>query len=152
MAMLALLQHPDQLALVRSGTMSMRSVVDELLRFDAPVQITQRTALADIEVGGANVAPGDQVIVLLGAANRDPAAFTDPDRLDVARNDHRHLAFGGGIHHCLGAALARTEGEVAIRRARRPLRAHRDRGRARAPAHLHAARPHVAPARCALAT
>ena len=112
---LALLQHPDQLALVRSGDTSMRSVVDELLRYDAPVQITQRIALDDLDVGGQRMARGDQVIVLLGAANRDPATFADPDRLDVARNDHRHLAFGGGIHHCLGAALARTEGEVAIR-------------------------------------
>jgi cytochrome P450 len=113
--MLALLRHPDQLALVRSGTVSMRSAVDELLRFDAPVQITQRTARESIEVGGQTLARGEQVIVLLGAANRDPDVFAEPDRLDVARNDHRHLAFGGGIHHCLGAALARSEGEVAIR-------------------------------------
>jgi cytochrome P450 len=112
---LALLQHPDQLALVRSGTVPMRSVVDELLRFDAPVQITQRVALEDVEIVGHTLAAGEQLIMLLGGANRDPSAFDDPDRLDVTRNDHRHLAFGGGIHHCLGAALARTEGEVAVR-------------------------------------
>jgi cytochrome P450 len=113
--MLALLQHPDQLALVRSGTVSMRSVVDELLRFDAPVQITQRVALEDVEIVGHTLASGEQLIMLLGGANRDPSVFVDPDQLDVTRNDHRHLAFGGGIHHCLGAALARTEGEVAVR-------------------------------------
>ncbi|MBV9358168.1 MAG: cytochrome P450, partial [Chloroflexi bacterium] len=90
--------------------------IEELLRFDSPVQRTARVALADVELdGGDRIGSGETVIVLIGAANRDPAQFSQPDRLDLARPDaSRHLAFGAGIHHCLGAPLARLEAQVAL--------------------------------------
>ncbi len=78
------------------------------------MQLTGRTALEDVEVGGVAVAKGESVLCLLGAANRDPAVYPDPDRLDITRPNIRPLSFGGGIHFCLGAQLARIEGEVAI--------------------------------------
>jgi len=113
--LLALLRQPDQLRSLRDVPTFGRNAVDELLRFDSPVQLTARTALSDMEVGGQCVRQGEQVIALLGAANRDPAVFADPDRLDLARaNANRHLAFGAGHHFCLGAALARLEAEVAL--------------------------------------
>jgi cytochrome P450 len=112
--MLALLRHPDELARLRREPALMGSAVDELLRYDSPVQLTSRTALADQEVAGVPVAKGSEVIVLLGAANRDPDQFADPTRLDIGRADRNHIAFGGGIHVCLGAPLARLEGRSAI--------------------------------------
>jgi cytochrome P450 len=111
---LALLRHPDQLALLRHSPELMGPAVDELLRFDGPVQITQRVVVEDMEVVGCPVKAGDEIMLVLGAANRDPAAFPDPHRLDITRDARRHVAFGGGIHHCLGAALARMEGEIAF--------------------------------------
>jgi cytochrome P450 len=92
----------------------MKSAVEELLRFDAPVQLTGRLVLEPFEIDGVQVQEGEDVITLIGAANRDPEAFPDPDRLDVRRGDNRHVAFGGGIHFCLGAPLARLEGQIAI--------------------------------------
>lgn len=112
---LALTRNPDQLALLRRSPELTLPAVDELLRFDGPVQITQRVVLEDMDVVGTRVTAGDEILLVLGAANRDPAAFADPHRLDVTRDARRHVAFGGGIHHCLGAALARMEGEVALR-------------------------------------
>jgi cytochrome P450 len=92
-----------------------RRAVDELLRYDSPVQMTSRIALDDIELGSGTIPAGSIAVLLLGAANRDPAVFADPHRLDVrAERDVGHLAFGFGIHHCLGAALARAEAEIAI--------------------------------------
>lgn len=111
---LALLRSPEQLALLRQSPELIEPAVDELLRFDGPVQITQRIVLDDMEVAGCPVKKGDKIMLVLGAANRDPAAFVDPHRLDVTRDARRHVAFGGGIHHCLGAALARMEGHVAF--------------------------------------
>lgn len=109
---LALLRHPDQIDAVRADPVA---AVDELLRYDSPVQLTQRVVLEDLEVAGQPVRAGDELVLVLGAANRDPAAFADPNRLDVTRPDaRRHVSFGGGVHHCLGAALARLEGAVAI--------------------------------------
>jgi cytochrome P450 len=111
---LALLRAPDQLALLRQTPDLAGSAVDEFLRFDSPVQITQRVVLEDMEVSGCPVRAGDEIMMVLGAANRDPAVFAKPHRLDVTRDARRHVAFGGGIHHCLGAALARMEAQIAF--------------------------------------
>jgi cytochrome P450 len=112
----ALLRNPDQLALVRDDPEVARPAIEELLRFDGPVHATARVPTEDIDVGGATIPKGDRMIVALGAANRDPAEYPDPDRLDVTREDNRHLTFSHGIHFCLGASLARVEGQVAIPR------------------------------------
>lgn len=113
----ALLRSPAQLAAARScGDEGRRRMVDELLRFDSPVQMTSRIALDAVELRpGMTMAPGEVAVLLLGSANRDPEAFAGADRLDVgATRPTPHLAFGHGLHHCLGAALARAEGEVMI--------------------------------------
>jgi cytochrome P450 len=91
-----------------------RTAVDELLRFDGPVQVDARTAYADLELDGATVPAGEVVVALLGSASRDERRFAAPDRLDVGRDEGPSLAFGAGIHHCLGAALARMEGQVVF--------------------------------------
>ena len=111
---LALARHPEQAALLRARPDLWPSAVEELLRFDGPVQATVRHALAEVEVGGTRIAKGESLLVLLAAANRDPAQFTAPDVLDVRRQDNQHLAMGVGIHYCLGAPLARLEAEVAL--------------------------------------
>jgi cytochrome P450 len=111
---LALLQHPDQLKLLRDKPDLIESAIDELLRYDSPVQWTSRVAGENITIGGKEITRGEMVIASLGAANRDPEQFPDPDRLDIMRRDNRHVAFGAGIHFCLGAALAKMEGEIAI--------------------------------------
>jgi cytochrome P450 len=113
---LALLRHPDQLRRLRAEPGRAGLAVEELLRYDPPTQMSRRTALADVTLDGHAVGRGEQVVVVRGAANRDPAVFADPDRLDLTRTDNRHLAFDGGIHYCLGAALARLEGTIALRR------------------------------------
>lgn len=112
--LLALLRHPDQLALVRDGTVAPAAVTEEILRYDPTVQLTVRRIVDDIEVGGHVMKAGSEALLLLAAANHDPAQFEDPDRLDVTRTDVRHVSFGHGPHYCLGAALARLEAEVAI--------------------------------------
>ncbi len=117
---LALLQHPEQMslltkALVANDTSLMATAVDEMLRFESPVQMTNRTAFEDVEIGGQTIRSGDSVLVVLGATNRDPEAFPDPDRFDINRHQNRHHAFGLGPHYCLGAPLGRLEGEVAFR-------------------------------------
>jgi hypothetical protein len=112
--LLALARNPDQLRLLQSDPSLIVNAIEEFLRYDSSVQLTGRTALEDVEVGGIAVAKGDSVLCLLGAANRDPAVYPDPDRLDITRANIRPLSFGGGIHFCLGAQLARIEGEVAI--------------------------------------
>ena len=112
---LALLRHRDQLDRLRDDPNLDRHAVEELLRFDSPVQLTQRITLDDYQVGDVTIPKGQNLIPLLGAANRDPDAFAEPDKLDLGReNANRHVAFGGGHHFCLGAALARLEGAVAI--------------------------------------
>ena len=111
---LALLRHPDQLDLLRREPTLIKSAVEELLRFDSPVQWTARVASEDLELGGKRITRGEFVLSSLGAANRDPKQFDDPDRLDIRRADNRHVAFGQGIHFCIGAALARMEAEIAI--------------------------------------
>lgn len=113
--LLALLRHPDQLELLRSEPGLTRNAIEELLRYDSPVQLTGRTALTDIEIGGKTIAKGQQAVVLLGAGNRDPAAFADPERLDITRDKISVLSFSAGHHFCLGAPLARLEGQIAFR-------------------------------------
>src|ERR1700730_1748758 len=112
--MLALLRHPGELQRLRDDPSLIRSAVEELLRYDSPVQIAGRGARADVVIGGGHIAAGGPSMLLGGAANRDPARFPDPDRLDVGRPDVKMLSFGGGIHFCLGAMLARTEAQIAI--------------------------------------
>ena len=114
--LLALLRHPDQLSRLRSDPSLIRPAVEELLRYDSPVQMAARTAYEDLSIGGHEIATGSIVLALLGAANRDPARFTDPDRLDVGRAEGAPISFGGGIHFCLGAALARVEGQIVFDR------------------------------------
>ncbi|MFG1851835.1 cytochrome P450 [Actinomadura geliboluensis] len=112
---LALLREPDQMALLRAEPELLPAAVEELLRYDGPVErASQRIALEDMEIAGTFVPKGAWVHVSLGAADRDPAVFDDPDRLDVTRAPKRHVAFGHGLHFCLGAPLARLEGQIAI--------------------------------------
>ena len=113
--LLALHRNPDQLRLLKNNPSLMANAIEELLRYDASVQAIGRTALEYVdEIGGISLEKGQSVICLLGSANRDPAVYSDPDRLDVTRPDVRPLSFGRGIHQCVGAQLARIEGEIAI--------------------------------------
>jgi cytochrome P450 len=112
---LALLRHPDELERLRADPSLARNAVEELLRYDSPVHVTVRIPTERVEVAGQPIPPGESVICALGAANRDPEVFPDPDRLDITRpNAKSHLAFSGGHHYCMGAALARSEAEVAF--------------------------------------
>src|SRR5215475_9077775 len=112
--LLALHRQRDQWERLKADPSLIPNAVEELLRYDSSVQLTGRVTNAEVEVGGVTLGPGESVVVLLGAANRDPAQFPDPDRLDVGRPDVRPLSFGGGIHHCLGAQLARLEAELVF--------------------------------------
>src|SRR5215204_4508352 len=113
--MLALLTYPDQLQKLRKDSSLIKPAVEELLRYDGPVETsTERFAKEDVAVGGTVIPRGEMVLVVIAAADRDPERFQDPDALDIARLGNRHLAFGKGIHHCLGAPLARMEGQIAI--------------------------------------
>ena len=112
---LALLQHPDQLRKLKEDPSLIKPAIEELLRYDGPVETsTERFAREDVEIGGQVIPRGEMVLVVLAAADHDPERFSDPDELDITRTDNRHLAFGKGIHHCLGAPLARMEGQIAI--------------------------------------
>lgn len=112
--LLALLRHPEARRRLQEDPGLLGGAIEELLRYDGPVQRTGRMAASDTEIGGVPIAAGSLVLGLLGAANRDPARFAEPDRLDLRRAEPRHLAFGSGIHYCLGAPLARLEAQVAI--------------------------------------
>ena len=111
---LALLRHRDQLQRLQRDPGLIAGAIEELLRFDGPVQRTARIPSEDIVIGGRTIAKGEMVMPFIGAADRDPVQFPDPDRLDIGRADNRHIAFGWGIHFCLGAPLARIEGQIAI--------------------------------------
>ncbi|WP_190017622.1 cytochrome P450 [Streptomyces lucensis] len=121
--MLALLRHPGQLRALREDPGLIDNGVEELLRYDAPIQLVARITTADIELEGATIPAGSKVMILLGAANRDPLRFADPDRLDLRRPDVRPLSFGGGPHYCIGALLAKTEARLVLTEL---LRRHRD--------------------------
>jgi cytochrome P450 len=109
--LLALLRQPQEFARLVHAPELAGTATQELLRFDSPVQVTGRTAREDLTLGGTDVKAGEHVTVILGAANRDPAVFHDPDRIDLARQENRLMSFGFGIHFCLGAPLARVEAE-----------------------------------------
>ena len=114
--MLALLKHPDQLQRLRDNPNMLDSALDELLRYDSPVQMDQRTVYEDVEIRGHRIRAGQRVINAIGAANRDPEVFSNPDKLDIGRREKSHLSFGRGIHYCLGSPLAMLEGRVAFSR------------------------------------
>ena len=106
---LALLRNPDQLQRLRDDRSLLPTAIEELMRFDSPLQLFERTATEDVEIGGITVEKGRKIAALLGAANRDPAVFAEPDILDVGRTDNPHVSFGAGVHFCIGAPLARVE-------------------------------------------
>ena len=112
----ALLRHPDQLDVLRADPGLIGNAVEELLRYDSPVQFSRRITLCDLELGGQTIPARSFVFTILGAANHDPEHFgADADELDLRRRDApHHISFGGGIHHCLGAVLARAEARAAI--------------------------------------
>ncbi len=112
---IALLRNPEQMERLRAEPELLPAAVNEFLRYDSPVQLTSRMAPTDLEFKGYPVRRGEQLVLLLGAANRDPATFTSPEQLDVGRDEERPLSFSHGIHYCLGAQLARLEGEIAFR-------------------------------------
>ena len=112
--MLALLRNPHQMQRLRSDPALLDSAIDELLRYDSPGQLNGRCAREDAELGGKRIRAGDVVISVIGAANRDPEVFDDPDTLDIGRREQSHLSFGRGIHYCLGAALAMMEARIAF--------------------------------------
>jgi cytochrome P450 len=112
--MYTLLQHPQQMAELREKPEMIRSAVEELLRYESPVQFTARVLKEDIEVCGQPIRKGWTVLCMLGAANRDPKQFKEPNRLDLARLNNQHLAFSAGLHFCIGAQLARLEGQIAL--------------------------------------
>jgi cytochrome P450 len=115
-AVLALLRHADQLALLREHPDRLAPAVEELLRFDGPIKVLNRWVVDRTEVAGRTIRPGERVHLVLSAANRDPQRFDDPDRLDLHRSPNPHLAFGKGIHACIGAQLARMETRIAVGR------------------------------------
>ncbi|TCO61126.1 cytochrome P450 [Actinocrispum wychmicini] len=115
-AVLTLLRHPDQVALLRADPSLLNNAVEEVLRFEGPVQIAARIADRDRTVCGIELKQGEPLVVMLGAANRDPDVFTDPDEFDITRSDNPHVAFAHGAHFCLGAALARAELQIVLPR------------------------------------
>ncbi|MDD9986097.1 MAG: cytochrome P450 [Spirochaetaceae bacterium] len=112
--MLALLRNPGELRRLREDPGLLDSAVEELLRYDSPVQLDDRTVREDVEIGGKSIRAGKRVVAIIGAANRDPEVFDDPETLDIGRGEKSHLSFGRGIHYCLGAALAVLEARIAF--------------------------------------
>ncbi len=112
--LLALLRNQDQLRKLKDDPSLMTSAVEEMLRYDSPVQFAARVAREDLEIGDQKIEKGQYISLILGAANRDPERFPDPDRFDITRRDNRHVAFGYATHFCLGSPLARLEGQIAL--------------------------------------
>jgi len=112
--LLALINNRSELEALRKDRELIRGTVEECLRYDSPVQVTARRTVEEVTVKGLNIPKDSHVIVLIGACNRDPAQFDEPDKFMIARRDNDHLTFGGGTHYCLGANLARAEGQIAI--------------------------------------
>jgi cytochrome P450 len=113
--MLTLLRHPEALEQLRREPALMPLAVEELLRFEPPVQmLPQRTALTDVEIAGVTIRKGAPLVLVLAAGNRDPQRFPDPDRFDPGRSDNQHFGFGSGVHICFGAPLARLEAQIAL--------------------------------------
>ena len=108
------MRHPAQLAMLKEDPSLIPTAVEELLRYDSPVQRTARITNTEVEMGGKMIPKHALTVAAIGAANRDPAQFSDPDRLDITRRDNNHVAFGFGIHFCLGAPLARAEAQIAL--------------------------------------
>jgi len=109
-----LLQHPQEREKLREEPALITNAVEEILRFESPVVQTGRIAMDELAIGGCPVHRGESVLTMLAAANRDPAEYPEPDRFDITRRDVHHRSFGGGAHFCLGAPLARLEGQLAI--------------------------------------
>jgi cytochrome P450 len=107
--LLALLEHPEQLQRLRDAPGLLPTAIEELMRFDSPLQLFERTATEDVEIGGITVQRGQRIAALLGSANHDPAVFAAPETLDVGRTENPHISFGAGVHFCIGAPLARVE-------------------------------------------
>ena len=112
--LLTLLRNPDKMQWLRNNLPLMQGAVEELLRYESPSQHTARMAPFDLEMAGRKIRKRQAVIAVMGAANRDPERFPDPDRLDLRRTDNRHVAFGWAAHFCFGAALARIEGQISF--------------------------------------
>lgn len=112
--MLALLRHPEQLQALQQQPELIPAAIEELLRYDTPVQLDGRTAMEDMDIKGRPIVKGQGIVLLLGSANHDTAVFSHPEQLDIRRDEANHIAFGRGIHHCIGAPLARLEGRLAF--------------------------------------
>ncbi len=152
---LALLRDPDTLARLRTDPDLATPLVEEVLRYDPPVQMTGRSALADIDIAGTTIPKGSRIRVMLAAGNRDPGRFPDPDRFVPDRRDNTHLGFGGGIHYCVGATLARAEAQLALTALARRLQSprlladpprYRENAALRGPEHLPVAFDRLNPA------
>ncbi len=109
-----LLQHPEQLALLKSKPELISGAIGEVLRYESPVQVVRRLAGDDMQLEGTRIKKGDMMVLLIGSANRDPEQWPDPDRFDITRDTKKHMAYGYGIHHCLGSSLADAEAQIAI--------------------------------------